>query len=113
MVAVRDPHAAGNYPTCPSIGLFGVHCPGCGSMRAMHELTQGDLAGVVSRNALLPIALALLVWAWLAWTDRRLGIGRVPELRPPVPVLYASVVVVVAFAVLRNLPFAPFSALAP
>ena len=37
-VGVRDPHAAGNYPTCPSIALFGVHCPGCGSMRAMHEL---------------------------------------------------------------------------
>lgn len=82
-------------------------------MRSMHELTQGDLAGVVARNALVPIGLVLLMWAWLAWTDRRLGIGRVPELRPPVPVLHAGVVVVIAFAVLRNLPVAPFSALAP
>ena len=53
------------------------------------------------------------LWAWLAWTGRRLGMGRVPELRPPVSVLHAGVVMVVAFAVLRNLPFAPFSALAP
>lgn len=82
-------------------------------MRAMHELTQGDLAGVVSRNALVPVGLVLLAWAWIAWVDRRFGIGRIPALRPPVPVLYASVGVVVAFAVLRNLPFAPFSALAP
>jgi Protein of unknown function (DUF2752) len=113
IVAMRDPHVSGNYPTCPSIALFGVHCPGCGSMRAMHALTQGDVVGVVSRNALVPVGLVLLAWAWLAWVDQRLGIGRVREIRPPVPALYASVVIVIAFAVLRNLPFAPFSALAP
>ncbi len=112
-VGVRDPHAAGNYPTCPSIALFGVHCPGCGSMRAMHELAHGDLAGVLSRNILVPFGLVLLAWSWVSWFDRRLGHSRIPALRPPVPVLYGSVVVVVAFAVLRNLPWAPFSGLAP
>lgn len=113
MVGVRDPHAVGNYPTCPSIAVFGVHCPGCGSMRAMHYAAHGDIVGVVSRNLLVPIGLILLAWAWVSWFDRRLGYSRVPEMRPPVPVLYASVVVLVAFAVLRNLPMAPFVALAP
>lgn len=112
-VGLRDPHAAGNYPSCPSIALLGVHCPGCGSMRAMHHLAHGDLAGVLSRNILVPIGLVLLAWAWVAWFDRRLGHSRVPALRPPVSVLYGSIVVLVAFAVLRNLPWAPFSGLAP
>lgn len=112
-VGVRDPNAAGNYPSCPSIALFGVHCPGCGSMRAMHEFANADIAGVFSRNILVPFGLVLLMWAWVAWFDRRLGHTRVPALRPPVPVLYASVVVLVAFAVLRNLPWAPFTGLAP
>ncbi len=112
-VGVRDPHSAGNYPSCPSIALFGVHCPGCGSMRAVHHLAHGDIVGVFSRNILVPFALMLLVWSWVAWFDRRLGHSRVPELRPPVPVLYASVVGLVVFAILRNLPWAPFSGLAP
>lgn len=113
MVGVRDPHAAGNYPSCPSIALFGVHCPGCGSMRAMHEFAHGDIAGVLSRNILVPLGLVLLAWAWVAWFDRRLGHARVPALRPPVRVQYASIVVLLAFAVLRNLPYSPFSGLAP
>ncbi len=112
-VGVRDPHAAGNYPTCPSIALFGVHCPGCGSMRAMHEFAHADIAGVLSRNVLVPIGLVLLAWSWVAWFDRRLGYSRVPALRPPVPVLYGSVVVLVLFTILRNLPISPFSGLAP
>jgi hypothetical protein len=112
-VGLRDPHAAGNYPTCPSIALFGVHCPGCGSMRAMHEFAHGDLGGMLSRNVLVPLGLVLLAWAWVSWFDRRLGRARVPALRPPVPVLYGSIVVLVLFAVLRNLPISPFSGLAP
>ena len=60
-----------------------------------------------------PIGLILLAWAWVSWFDRRLGYSRVPALRPPVPVLYGSIVVLVAFAVLRNLPMSPFSGLAP
>ena len=112
-VGVRDPHATGNYPTCPSIALFGVHCPGCGSMRAMHEFAHGDLAGMLSRNIFVPLALVLLAWSWVAWFDRRLGRHRIPALRPPVPVLYGSVVVLIAFAIARNLPWSPFSGLAP
>ena len=112
-IGLRDPHAAGNYPPCPSIALFGAYCPGCGSMRAVHELAHGDLAGVMSRNVLVPVGLLLLAWSWVAWIDRRLGRAQVPTLRPPVPVLYGSIVVLVFFAVLRNLPVPPFSGLAP
>ncbi len=82
-------------------------------MRAMHELAHGDIAGVFSRNVVVPFGLVLLAWAWVSWFDRRLGHARVPALRPPVRVLYGSVVVLVASAVLRNLPWAPFSGLAP
>lgn len=112
-IGLRDPNSAGHYPTCPSITLFGVHCPGCGALRGLHALAHGDVLGMIARNALVPIGMVLLAWAWLAWTDRRLGQGRVPDLRPPVPVLYGAAAIVSSFAVLRNLPVEPFAALAP
>lgn len=112
-IGLRDPNTAGLYPTCPSISLFGLHCPGCGALRGLHALAHGDVLGMFARNALMPIGLLLLAWAWLAWTDRRVGRGRVPALAPPVPVLYGATAVVLAFAVLRNLPVEPFAALAP
>jgi hypothetical protein len=112
-IGLRDPNTAGLYPTCPSISLFGVHCPGCGALRGLHALAHGDVLGMFARNALMPIGLMLLAWAWLAWTDRRVGRSRVPAMAPPVPVLYGATVVVLVFAVVRNLPVEPFAALAP
>ena len=37
----------GHYPTCPFLAITGWYCPGCGSLRAVHDLLHGDLAGAV------------------------------------------------------------------
>ena len=82
-------------------------------MRAMHEFAHGDLAGMLSRNILVPIGLVLLPGRGCPGSTVDSAHARVPALRPPVPVLYGSIVVLVLFAVLRNLPMSPFSGLAP
>ena len=33
-----DPRNPGTYPICPFLGLTGFHCPGCGTLRALHQL---------------------------------------------------------------------------
>ena len=40
-ISVRDPHAPGSWLVCPSRALFGLDCPGCGSMRGLHDLAAG------------------------------------------------------------------------
>ena len=107
-----NPNEAGNpLPPCPSLWLTGLFCPGCGTTRALHALLHGDLPGALAMNPLMvlslpPVAVLLahelqLLPKSLAPLAKRLGNAR------------AWAVVVIGYAVLRNLPWPPFSWLAP
>lgn len=99
-------------PPCPFHVLTGLHCPGCGSTRALLALLHGEPWRALRQNALSTLALpALLVWAGHAWW-RGFRWGAPP---PPLPgwVSRAAFVVVMVFFVLRNLPWWPFRLLAP
>ncbi len=102
-VALRDPNEPGSWLTCPYLATTGFVCPGCGTLRAVHALTQGDVATAWARNPGLLVAGALLVLVWLA-TVRRAWLG-VPRRWTPGPRLLALLpVLVVAYWVLRNVP---------
>lgn len=102
-VALVDPNEAGHYPTCPMKAWTGLSCPGCGSLRALHALTHGDLSTAVSHNVLAVVALPVLVAAWLAWT-RRAATGRRRTWVVPVWAIRLLVAVIAAFFVARNWP---------
>ena len=70
---VRDPHTRYSWGMCPSAAL-GLSCPGCGGLRAVNDLTHGDLAAAASSNLLLvgrdPVAVVVLgLW----WAGRQLA----------------------------------------
>lgn len=74
-VAAVDPNQPGHYPLCPTYALAGIYCPGCGMLRATHDLTHGDVAGALQRNPIAPFVLAGLValfalWVVSRWTGR-------------------------------------------
>ena len=105
LLHVRDPHHSGSYGYCPFLVLTGHPCPGCGGLRAMNDLTNGDFVGAVSSNAMAVVLLGLLFGAWVVWMSRRWR-GR----RGPLPGLNATAVVWVAvafvvFGVVRNTPW--------
>lgn len=109
-VAVRDPNVPGSWGQCAFLATTGWHCPGCGSLRAVHALTRGDVATAVSSNVLMIVVLAGLTIGWIGWLRHRRS-GRVGP--PPVPI-WSGWFVLVAFPtfwVLRNLPW--FTVLAP
>jgi hypothetical protein len=79
-----------------------MHCPGCGSLRAVHHLLHGDVVAAFKLNPLmvasLPVLLALAVFPRIAfhpWTSK------------------SALVMLVAYAILRNIPHWPWSCLAP
>lgn len=109
-VAVRDPHVAGSWGACPLHLLTGLWCPGCGGMRAVHDLTHGDLGGAWGMNPLLVVLLPLAVAGWAVWTWRAAHGRRTHAPRHPAWA-WSALAVIVTFAVLRNLPpLAPYLA---
>lgn len=110
VVAVVDPNVPGRYPPCPLLWLTGLYCPGCGGLRAMHALAEGDLPAALGFNplavALLPVAAALWArWAVRCWTGR-------PALRKSAHPAFAwlFLAVIIVYGVVRNLPFGRFLA---
>jgi hypothetical protein len=102
---VRDPHEQYSWGLCPSAAL-GFWCPGCGGLRAVNDLTHGDVGAALSSNVLVTllipvVALGLLVW----FVDRWRGCTRTLDAARITKVTVAFCVVAVAFAVVRNLSF--------
>lgn len=60
-----DPATSGLFPPCPFRRATGLLCPGCGSLRGLHRLLHGDLAGAWAKNPLMPVSLPALLGLWL------------------------------------------------
>ncbi len=75
-VSAIDPNQAGSYPPCPWLAVTGTFCPGCGTLRAVHALTHGDLGRAVEMNPLTVAAIPVLVVAYMAWLLRSAGTAR-------------------------------------
>jgi Protein of unknown function (DUF2752) len=88
-------------PACGFRAVTGWDCPGCGLTRGLHELVHAHPLTALDHNVLLAVVVPLAVWAWLAWAGaplprpRRLTGGRATAV---------VLALLVAFAVVRNLP---------
>ena len=101
-VGLVDPNRPGHYLTCPLLALTGLACPGCGGLRATHDLVRLDLAGAWAMNPLWVVAAPLLVGLWAVWLARSWA-GRAGPRVPPAAA-WTGLVVLVLFGVLRNVP---------
>lgn len=107
---LRDPHVQGSWGYCPVSLVLGLDCPGCGALRAVNLLSNGDVVGAASSNLLFTLAVPVLLVAWTLWLVRAWRPASSP--RPPdttrrlspARVWAVTGVAVLAFTVLRNLP---------
>ena len=104
---LRDPHRSGSWGFCPWLALTGTYCPACGGLRAVNDLTRGDVLGAASSNLLFVATLPFLGAWWLRRVyDGWRGVRRqIPE-RTVLRLTYLLVGAAVVFTVVRNLPFA-------
>jgi hypothetical protein len=107
-----NPAQGGFYPVCIFHRSTGLLCPGCGSLRAMHQLLHGHVAAAMHFNVLLVFSLPMV-----GWFGGRFLIARFKQqpasINIPPAALWCGLVVLVLFGVMRNMPFAQVAWLAP
>lgn len=102
---LRDPHASGSWGFCPFLLATGEPCPACGGLRAMNDLTRGDVAAALGSNAAAVAFVAVMGVAWIVWVARRAQGQDVPWIRLSRPWFIVVTVVMLAFAILRWTPW--------
>jgi len=100
---------------CPLHAATGIHCDGCGIIRATYALLHGRFLDAIHFNALWVASIPLLLYT--AMSGIWVSFGRHRPL-PWNPVRYSwfwsiATVIVVLFFLLRNLPWYPMILLAP
>lgn len=113
MLYTFDPRNGDAYPVCPFFGLTGYHCPGCGTLRALHQLLHGNVIGAFGYNPLMILSLPFIAYSYAAGATRAFHVPLLPRIFIPPAWIWALLVGVVAFWVLRNVPVAPLTFLAP
>jgi Protein of unknown function (DUF2752) len=77
VIYLVDPSSSDLYPPCPFLALTGFYCPGCGTLRALHQLTLGHPVAALDLNPLMVLLLPFVAYflashAVLAVTGRPL-----------------------------------------
>ncbi|MCL5037758.1 MAG: DUF2752 domain-containing protein [Chloroflexi bacterium] len=108
-----DPAIWNFYPPCPFHILTGLHCPGCGSLRAIYQLLHCNLRSAFGLNPLMVLSLPFLGYALVSWILAVLRKRPLPTFFVPSSWIWLILIIILMFWILRNLPFYPFTWLAP
>jgi hypothetical protein len=113
MLRVFDPATSGVFPPCPVRYLTGWYCPGCGSLRAMHQLLRGNLREAWEMNPLTVLLLPFLTYGVASHGLFAMRGRGLPQLFLPAVWIRALGVAIILFGIVRNLPLHPLNLLAP
>ncbi len=101
------------YPRCTLYAVTGIYCPGCGCLRAVHQLTHGEILTALHSNVLFVLGLPLLALDCFQYFYRRATVGYAQLWITRPTVFKISIAVIVLFTVLRNIHAVLFNWLAP
>lgn len=106
-----DPSRTPIYPVCLFHRLTDLNCPGCGSLRAMHQLLHGNVLEALRLNALLVLSLPFFAWIGFRLLRQQILRTNGDAIRPAWLWVYAGIWVV--FGIARELPIALLAAWSP
>jgi len=112
-----NPEASGDdsgiFPRCIFNAATGLHCPGCGSQRAIHDMLHFRLFEAFKHNAfVLVVALVIFSKGYALFTKRYFP-KYYYDLGGKTYFTYGLIIFLFLFLILRNIPVYPFTLLAP
>jgi hypothetical protein len=113
MLRLFDPGTSGIFPPCPLRYLTGWYCPGCGSLRAIHQLLHGNLRAAWAMNPLTVALLPFLIYGLTSSLLFELRGQGLPRVFLPAVWIRVLCAVIILFGIARNLPMHPFDLLTP
>lgn len=96
-----DPATVHIYPVCYFHQLTGLDCPGCGGLRATHQLLRGNLAAAFRLNAFVVLAAPVFAWLCARFLYRALK-GQPAGFAIRSRWLWMGLALLVAYGILRN-----------
>ena len=108
-----NPGASALYPTCPFLAFTGCYCPGCGSLRALHQLMRGRLVTAFGLNPLMVLSVPFIGYFFVSRTMFAVAGHPLKTFFVRPVLIWALLGAILAYWVLRNIPTYPFSLLAP
>lgn len=102
------------FVSCPSKTILGLNCPGCGSQRLIHNLLHFNFEEAFRYNPLLFLSLPFIVYISGIW-----GSNLLFNTNYRIKILYKNWFVyslfgiLILYGILRNIPWYPFTLLAP
>lgn len=101
------PDEHGFYPRCVLNATTGLMCPGCGTLRAFHQVLNGEFSSAFRLNPLLFLAGPVILWALVRSVLPAATRRHIPAFTDRPWLGWTMAGLIIGFGVARNLPF-PF-----
>ena len=101
------------FPKCALYMATGFSCPGCGSTRALYQLTHGDVLEALRLNPGLMALITLGITDYVRFVVSVIRGNPFQTLFGRLKLLGALMGVMLVYGVIRNLPWPLFESLAP
>jgi hypothetical protein len=91
--------SATNLPPCPIHAVFGYYCPGCGSLRSLHNLLNGHILEAWAYNPLVLCMMPIVILGIINefYPNRHMELSLI---RPWI--IWSMLGVIIIFGILRN-----------
>jgi hypothetical protein len=106
VLRVFNPATTWFFPPCPLRALTGYLCPGCGTLRALHELLNGHVAAAFKLNPLMMLLLPYVGYSGASSALETVFGRALPRVFIRPAYIWALLVIILLYWILRNTPLA-------